>query len=282
MDHPAEAGPAPVVTSGDNATVRAARKLARPHVLSRGDAFLVEGPGPVREAAGRLRTLFATPAAMARERDTAERARAAGAEVVAVSERVLATLATTVTPQGLVGVATLRAVAVDEAVGAGTLVIVLAGVSDPGNAGAVVRSADAAGATAVVVTAGSVDVRNPKAVRASAGSLFHLPVVRDAVFADVAAACRARGLRLVAAAADGARTVVELDLRAPTAIVFGNEASGLDDGARRACDVSARVPMHAGGRAGFAGRAESLNLAAAAAMMLYEAARQRRRLGRMR
>lgn len=282
MDRPAEAAQRPVVTSSDNAAVKAARKLARPHVLARGDAFLVEGPGPVREAAGRLRTLFATPDALARERDTAERARVAGAEVVAVSERVLATLATTGTPQGLVGVATLPVAALDAALGAGTLVVVLAGVGDPGNAGTVVRSADAAGASAVAVTAGSVDVRNPKAVRASAGSLFHLPVVRGAAFADVAAACRARGLRLVAAAADGARPVGELDLRAPTALVFGNEASGLDDAARRACDVSARVPMHAGDRPGFPGRAESLNLAAAAAMMLYEAARQRRGLARMR
>lgn len=282
MDRPAEAAQAPVVSSTDNPTVKAARKLARPHALSRGDTFLVEGPGPVSEAAGRLRTLFATPGALVRERDTAQRAKAAGADVVTVTERVLATLATTVAPRGLVGVASLPFVSLDAALDAGTLAVVLAGVSDPGNVGTVVRSADATGASAVVVTAGGVDVRNPKAVRASAGSLFHLPVVRGMDVADVAAGCRARGLRLVAAAADGARPVAELDLRAPTALVFGNEASGLDESALQACDLSARVPMHAGARPGFPGRAESLNLAAAAAMILYEAARQRRGLGRMR
>ncbi|CAN5328051.1 RNA methyltransferase [soil metagenome] len=267
MDRPAEAAQRPVVTSSDNAAVKAARKLARPHVLARGDAFLVEGPGPVREAAGRLRTLFATPDALARERDTAERARVAGAEVVAVSERVLATLATTGTPQGLVGVATLPVAALDAALGAGTLVVVLAGVGDPGNAGTVVRSADAAGASAVAVTAGSVDVRNPKAVRASAGSLFHLPVVEEREWHAVAAACRAAGLQLVAADAAGDVLHTEVDLTVPTALVFGNEARGLDRKVAADCDVMARVPI--------LGRAESLNLAATVAILAYEAARQR-------
>jgi RNA methyltransferase, TrmH family len=140
-------------------------------------------------------------------------------------------------------------------------------IRDPGNAGTVIRCADAAGADGVVLAGDSVDPYNPKTVRASVGSLFHLPVAveRDAVTA--VAAARAAGLQVLAA--EGAGEVDLYDagdlLRAPTAWLFGNEAHGLPDDLAAAADHRVRIPIH--------GRAESLNLSTAAALCLYESAR---------
>jgi TrmH family RNA methyltransferase len=120
----------------------------------------------------------------------------------------------------------------------------------------------------VVFTTSSVDPYNPKAVRAAAGSLFHVPVVRQADARAAIAACRVEGRRVLGADARGSTSVFETDLTGPVALVFGNEAHGLPAEALAEIDDTVRVPI--------AGRAESLNLAAAAAVILFECARQRR------
>jgi TrmH family RNA methyltransferase len=119
----------------------------------------------------------------------------------------------------------------------------------------------------VVVSTASVDLYNPKVVRASAGSLFHLPVVRDVVPTDAVRGLRDRGFRVLAAVAAGSGSVYDEDLRGPTVVMFGNEARGLPPELLGAADATIRVPIH--------GQAESLNLAAAATVVLFEAARQR-------
>jgi len=233
--------------------------------------FLVEGPQALREAAaaGVLLELFATPHALARHPEIA-----AAADVVhRVEPRSLAALADTVTPQGLVGVAPLLAVPLAEALaGAPRLVCVLAAPHDPGNVGTVVRCADAAGADAVVLTGDAVDVHNGKCVRASAGSVFHLPLVTGVGLPAACSALRSAGLRVVAADGHASRDLdAALDtgeLSAPTAWVFGTEAAGLGEEALALADAALRVPLH--------GRAESLNLAAAAAVCLYASARAQR------
>lgn len=256
----------PTVTSSSNPAVKAARKLARGR--GREDtAFLVEGPQAVREGLARLTRLFLTESAISRDDALAADALAAGVDVIVVTETVLGSIAGTVTPQGAIGVAELPSAALDDALSGAGLVIVLWEVRDPGNAGTIIRTADAAGADAVILTGESVDPRNGKAVRASAGSLFHLPVVEEREWQRVAAACRGVGLRLVAADAGGSLEHTDLDLVSPTALVFGNEARGLDGKVAADCDLVARVPIH--------GRAESLNLAATVAVMSYEATRQR-------
>jgi TrmH family RNA methyltransferase len=198
----------------------------------------------------------------------------------------MAELAQTVTPQGLLAVCRFVDVPLAELVGAAPrLVAVLANVRDPGNAGTVLRTADAAGADGVIFTAASVDPYNSKCVRSSAGSLFHLPVVTGAAPAAAAAALRAAGLRVLAA--DGSADLVlgaparpdrggqgpggqdpdGPDLDGPTAWLFGNEAWGLPADLLALADEAVAVPIY--------GRAESLNLAAAAAVCLYaSAARQ--------
>jgi TrmH family RNA methyltransferase len=222
----------------------------------------------VREAGAHLRELFATPAAAAAHGGLVNTARAAGVAVRLVDDRVLATLAGTVSPQGLVGVADLPLPPPEAALAGATLAVVLVEARDPGNVGTVVRTADAAGADAVLLTAGSADPRNPKAVRASAGSLFHLPVVHGAPLADVMQASRDRALRLVATTPHAGMEHTDADLTSPVALVFGNEAHGLPPAVVDACDTAVRVPI--------LGRAESLNLAATVAVLCYEAARQRR------
>lgn len=219
------------------------------------------------EALDRLERLFLTPRAEAGHRALVARARAVGAEVLLVAEPVLAALADTVTPQGLVGVARLVPPALDDALDGARLVLVLVEAADPGNVGTIVRTADAAGADAVVLTRGSVDPRNAKAVRASAGSLFHLPVVPGADLDAVLAGCAGHGIVTVAAGPRAPTAMTDVDLAGPTALVFGNEARGLPEAVLQRCDRTVHVPIY--------GRAESLNLAATVAVLCYEAARQR-------
>ena len=235
--------------------------------------FVVEGPQAVREAlaAGGLLELYAEPG---RQPELEDAARAAGTPVVHVSAAVLGALAETVTPQGVVGVAALLDVPLDAALaGEPRLVAVLEAVADPGNAGTVIRTADAAGADAVVLTDGSVDPHNGKCVRATAGSLWHLPVTAAVPVLDAVQALRARGLQVLATTGSGDADLDDLadagELARPTAWLLGNEAAGLSGEALEAADRRVRVPLH--------GRAESLNLATAAAVCLYASARAQRR-----
>ena len=182
----------------------------------------------------------------------------------------MAGLSETVHPQGLVAVCSHLDVSLAAVLQAAPrLAVVLAEIQDPGNAGTVLRTADAAGAAGVVFTDGSVDPYNGKCVRASAGSLFHPPVVRGAKATAALDALRAAGLQVLAADGAGEADLDELAdagaLARPTAWVFGNEARGLPSELAEHADVRVRIPIH--------GRAESLNLAAAAAVCLYASAR---------
>ncbi len=247
------------------------RRLSGRSARLRDGRFVAEGPQAVREAVAtdRVVAVYATPVAVQRHTDVVVAAAAAGHEVVRVTDQVMAAMADTVTPQGLLAVCRLVDVPLADVVAARPrLVAVLSHVRDPGNAGTVLRAADAAGADAVVLTDASVDVHNPKCVRSTAGSLFHLPVVTGVPLADAVAALRAAGLRVLAA--DGAGDV-QLDglqdggaLAAPTAWVFGNEAWGLPEEDRALADDVVRVPLY--------GRAESLNLSTAATVCLYASA----------
>ncbi|TDV42719.1 TrmH family RNA methyltransferase [Actinophytocola oryzae] len=189
-----------------------------------------------------------------------------GVPVSTVTDRAMTGLAETVTPQGVVAVCGLvdRPLA-DVLAGAPRLVAVLVGVSDPGNAGTVIRVADAAGADAVVLAGDAVDPHNGKCVRASTGSVFHVPIARAPVD-EVVDACRASGLRLVATDGYAKAELTPGAVTGPTAWLFGSEAHGLSDEVKAAADESLRVPIY--------GHAESLNLATAATVCLYASAWQ--------
>ncbi|MGW2746355.1 TrmH family RNA methyltransferase [Streptomyces sp. NPDC001450] len=273
----------PELISPRSARVSAARRLAKRNFRGKDRLFLAEGPQAVREAAGHradgqatLVELFATVEAAERYADIIGEARGAGARVHLASEDVIADISTTVTPQGLVGVCRFLDTPFEEILAARPkLVAVLAHVRDPGNAGTVLRCADAAGAEAVLLTDASVDLYNPKAVRASVGSLFHLPVAVGVPVEQAVAGLKGAGVRILAADGAGDRDLdEELDkgtMGGPTAWVFGNEAWGLPEETRALADAVVRVPIH--------GKAESLNLATAAAVCLYASARAQRASG---
>ncbi len=271
-----------VVTSARSAHLSAVRRLAKRGARAAERRFVAEGPQAVREALADPRRLvdevLVTDDAAARHADLLAAARAAGVGVVHVSGPAMRALTDTVSPQGVLAVAACCDVALADAVAVRPqLVAVLAAVRDPGNAGTVIRTADAAGADAVVLTDDAVDPYNPKVVRASAGSLFHLPLVVGPTTADAVAALRAAGLSVFAADGAGAddldRLLDDGALAAPTAWLFGNEAWGLPAGLRALADRVVRVPIH--------GRAESLNLAVAAGVCLYASAREQRARGRV-
>ena len=259
-----------MITSVRNRQVVAAARLQKRGIREQHRLFLVEGAQATEEAlaAGAVEAIFHVPGAAERIAEIVRRAADAGVRPTAVSDAVMTHLTSTVTPQPVVAVSRFVDEGLDALVGSERLVPVLCSVRDPGNAGTIVRTADAAGAAGVVFAEASVDVYNTKAVRASAGSLFHLPIVRDAgTVAGIVELLRDGGARVLAADADGGESVFDADLTRPTAILFGNEAWGLPPDVRDLADATVRVPI--------AGHAESLNLAAAATVIMFEAARQR-------
>ncbi|MET9864395.1 RNA methyltransferase [Streptomyces smyrnaeus] len=263
----------PDLTSLRSPRVSTARKLGKRSFRGKERRFLAEGPQAVREAVEHLVEVYVTPEAAARHTELLDAARTAGVPVLTASHEVIGEMADTVTPQGIVGLCRFLDRPFEQIVAARPrLVAVLAHVRDPGNAGTVLRCADAAGADAVVLTDASVDLYNPKAVRASAGSLFHLPVAVDVPVQEAARGLAEAGVRVLAADGAGERDLdEELDAGAmagPTAWLFGNEAWGLPEETRALADSVVRVPIH--------GRAESLNLATAAAVCLYASARAQR------
>ena len=260
-------------TGAHSPRLKAARRLNKRAFRQRERAFLAEGPQAVAEAfhcGAQVTDLFVTVPARSRHRDLVAEIAAAGIPVHVVSGEVMDELAQTVTPQGLLAVCRFVDVSLAEVTARGKLrlVALLANVRDPGNAGTVLRTADAAGAHAVVFADASVDPYNGKCVRASAGSLFHLPVVAGARLEDAVVTLREAGLRIVAADGRAGRSLddpeVQARLAGPTAWMFGNEAWGLPPELVALADEPVAVPIY--------GQAESLNLAAAAAVCLYASA----------
>nr|WP_233608591.1 RNA methyltransferase [Nocardia stercoris] len=253
-------------------------KLHRGAARKRSGLFLAEGANSVAAAldTGRIEELFYSERAAGREHELVASAAAQGVRTSLVSERTAAQLGETVTPPGLVAVCRSVDVPLGEILsGRPRMLAVPVEMSDPGNAGTLIRVADAVGAQGVVLAGDSVDPHNGKCVRSSAGSLFHVPIARDRDTAAVLAALRAAGITVLATTARGEVDLDDADeiLRGTggstgIAWLFGNEAHGLDPAVAAAADHRIRIPIH--------GRAESLNLAAAAAICLYAATKQQR------
>jgi len=273
--------------------VRSVAHLASAAGRRKAHAFLVEGPQAVREAVAAhrergdvLRELFITRERLDREPGLAE---APGLPVHEVSDEVLAALADTRTPQGVVAVAHRPSTELASVVRPGArLLAVLASVQDPGNAGTVLRAADAAGADGVVALRGTVDLFSPKVVRSTVGSLFHLPVVTGVELSELTETLAGAGITPLGADGYGdtdldvlqddaaARRVgvtvkgaaKRVALAGPTAWLFGNEGAGLSDEELAACRARVAIPLY--------GAAESLNVGTAATLCLYASARAQR------
>jgi TrmH family RNA methyltransferase len=271
------------------AVLRSARALQRRQERKETGRFLVEGRQAVREALavpGVVEAVFFRWASAMDNVDLIEATRQQDVAYYGVSEQNLATLTDTVTPQGVVAVARAIDVPLKSVLGKRpkkpdkpkkkhrrkdvSLVVICAQVRDPGNAGTVIRCADAFGADAVILSSDSVEVYNPKTVRASVGSIFHLPIVVGVDLAEAIDACRKAGMQIFAT--DGAAgtdlTDLDADLDKPTAWVMGNESWGLPVEHLALADHTVAVPIY--------GQAESLNLATAAAVCLYASASAQR------
>ena len=243
-------------------------------------AFVAEGAELIRTALDvgtPVESVYVSPAGDddPTAQEVCRRATAAGARVFALAPGVLERVADTVTPQPVLAVLPMLADAdpADDAAppwspDPGALVMVLVDVRDPGNAGTVLRAADAAGVTAVVFAAESVDPYNPKTVRSSAGSLFHVPFTVRPDPATLAVGLAAAGFRTLATVVRDGQDYASLDWSVPTAVFFGNESSGLDPALTARLSGAVAIPM--------AGRAESLNVGVASAVVAFEAFRQRR------
>ncbi len=248
----------------------AAARLHRHVGRKRTGRFLAEGPNLVEAAlaGGFARELFATESAATRFATLL-----AGADVPVhkVTERAAKALSDTVTPVGLVAVCESRAVKVEDVIAARPgSVVVGVGISEPGNAGTLIRLADALGAGAVVLAGHSVDPYNAKCLRASAGSAFTVPVIVEPDPAAVIGTLREAGLQVLATTTDGETSLddAEPSLSKPTVWLFGSESHGLPSDVAALADRRITIPMQ--------GRAESLNVAAAAAICLYLSARAQR------
>ena len=233
--------------------------------------FLVEGPGVVLEALGagaEIHDVF-----LHEDVDDLRLIEALAQRDIApwrVARDVIESLSETVTPQGVIAVVSAAARSLD-VLRSASLVLVLAEVRDPGNAGTLIRSATAAGADAVVFAQGSVDPLHPKVVRAAAGALFRVPLVRSVPLAEAADVLRDANIQIVGAAAEASADMYEADLTTPCAFVLGNEAWGLSPDAEGVVDRLVRIPMP--------GPTESLNVSTAGSILLFEALRQRRASG---
>ena len=252
--------------------VRSVAKLNKKDHRTDTGFFLLEGPQAVSEALTYrpelLADLFATPTALDRYPNIAAAAKAADLEVEFVTEQVLESMADTVTPQGIIAVCRQFPTSLKDILGnEPKLIAILEEVRDPGNAGTIIRAADAAGADAVILTGRSVDLYNPKVVRATTGSLFHLPVALAPELDVVLDRVTKAGLQILAADIKGEDLLVARSngvLAKPTAWLFGNEARGLSDEHFALADSAITVPIY--------GHAESMNLATAASVCLYESA----------
>lgn len=268
--------PHPILANPDSTRITRVAGLSRRSARSKHRRFVVEGPQGVREAvryaAPRVLDVYLTEAAAQRHPEIGDEARAAGLYTHVVTEPVMAAMSTDA--QGVLAVLAQDEVTGSEALTAAldgaTLVAVLTETQDPGNAGTIIRAADAAGADAVILVRGSVDMTAPKVVRATAGSLFHLPVVTGVALDDVVAALREAGLLVLAADGRGGVDLFSAEemIAGPVAWLLGNEAHGLGPEILSRADSVVSIPIY--------GQAESLNVAAAAAVCLYTTARAHR------
>ena len=272
----------PTPLSANNQRLATLRRLTgRRKARLEAGQFVIEGPIALTEALSAGVTIDelyvdarAWAEAFTRAADddpfivTVDLAASAGASIWSLGEGVLDSISDTVTPQGLLAVAPRRTTSLEALVEASGPVLVLVDVADPGNAGTLVRTAEAFGAAGVVFAGTSTDAFGPKAVRAAAGSLLRLPIVEEPDTAVVIDRLRELGRITIATIVSGGSAPESIDLTGPLAVVVGSEAHGLDPAIIEQCDRTATIPV--------ASSVESLNVSVAGAVVLFEASRQRR------
>ncbi len=266
------------IASCSNPKIKAVLEIKRRKSAAEQSLFLIEGSHLIEMALSAktlIREVFFTDSFI-RKKDgekLLERLSHHTAKLYEVTDSVLHKITETETPQGITAVAMYSPLSLTKVRLEGNpLLAVSDGIQDPGNLGAIIRTADAAGADAVIILPGTCDVTLQKTIRATAGSLFNIPVVHVSE-GEFLAWLRTHKIQLAVTAADAENSFLEARLDGPLALVFGNEARGVQTGLKRAADMMLSIPIY--------GKAESLNVAAAAAVLLYEAVRQRKYASRL-
>ena len=260
------------LTGKDNKTVKHLASLGDPKVRRKEKAFLIEGVKMVEEALrDRLgvQLVVAAPSLTQHHgRGVIKLAEKSGVDILWISERLMGAVAEGKTPQPVMAVAELREHTEEQLIaGRSGLIVIAHHLQDPGNLGTIIRTAEAAGASGVAVTPHTVDPWNAKAVRGSMGSILRVPVARIQSEREFVRACRSRGFQAAALVLNGRETIFELDLTVPTVVMLGQESAGLTAEELVDFDHRIRIPM--------ADTIDSLNVATSAAVVLYEAVRQR-------
>lgn len=257
------------LTGLQNPMVKAVAELKQKKYRQQQGLFLAEGLRTVEEAVryGAVQSIFYTAIEDDRTRAVLEEAAAKQIKLVCVSDKVLKKITDTETPQGIIAVCEMRSKRLDDFLASGKMLLVLDRVTDPGNIGTMLRTADAAGVGGLLLLQGCADIYAPKTVRASMGSLFHLPVLSGLSEELLVQAARKAGYELLVTCLDGADNLYKADLKGRLAFVMGNEANGVSPALLAAADKRVFIPMQ--------GRAESLNVAMAAGIVMFEALRQK-------
>ncbi len=257
------------IISASNPVIKEALKVKGRKEGGRNE-FLVEGPHLLEMAltsgAG-IRRVFLTHAFRSKNEGLLRQLSRKGSEVIETEEHILSRLSDTETPQGVAALVSYKEYSFDSlSLKDNPMMVVCDGIQDPGNLGTIIRTSDAAGADAVILLPGTCDFLSSKVVRASAGSIFSVPVLSAGLEAMIQW-LKKKSIKLVIADARATRNVYEADLRAPLAFALGNEARGVSKSVREKGDLLLRIPIM--------GSAESLNVGVSAAVLLYEAVRQR-------
>ena len=261
-----------MIQDPSEARVRSVIQLTQKDARFETGLFLLEGPQGLKElieSPELVQEIFATEAAQERYDNILVDLEDQGIKVTLVSQRVMDKLSDTKTPQGIVSVLSHLDVTIAELLATEPkLLAILDKARDPGNAGTVLRAADAAGADGIIFTKESVDLYNPKVVRSTAGSILNLPSVIDQDPIELIAELKRHGIQVFGADSSGTpiTDIKGSELSKPTAWVFGNEAHGISLELLELCDQVVAVPIY--------GSAESLNLATAASVCLYTSAFQ--------
>jgi TrmH family RNA methyltransferase len=261
------------ITSHDNSLLRQARRVRDGKVT---ELIFIEG---LRLADEALLSGLEIEAAIfsdefarkERVTSTLEKLEAISPRTATVSEKLLESISYTKTPQGIVVIARRPQIGKEQLSATAenaALLVVLHQINNPVNVGAILRTAEAAGASGLIATRKTSDPFSPKSLRGAMGSAFRLPLWSGPEYLEVIDWCRTRKFRILCSAATGSVPYTELDWRGSTAVVLGPESTGLTDDEIAQADQSISIPM--------AGSAESLNVSVAAGILLFEAARQRR------
>ncbi|HAM49712.1 MAG TPA: RNA methyltransferase [Nitrospiraceae bacterium] len=259
------------ITSRSNPHIREAVtvKGKRPHKY---DAFLIEGPHLLQmafQARIVIQKIFFTEEYLSTKEGTQllRQISRTGAELFRINRHILSRLSDTETPQGIVAMASCRPLSLDELrLRDPALLIVIDGVQDPGNLGTIIRTSDAAGVDALILLPGTCDVFMPKVLRATAGSIFNVPLVYSET-GELMRWLQEKSIKALVTDVKASQNLYEADLTQPLAFVFGHEATGVTEKLKRQADVLVKIPLF--------GEAESLNVAISAAICMYEAVRQR-------